>query len=88
LRHAFNALASFCARVEGLGLAAGVLVSGVMFPAPENVSLEGAPKNAGCGVGDGLHASPVSHGGGVVAAVEHGDSAVHSCASYTSTAVS
>jgi hypothetical protein len=58
---------------------------GVAFPGPENVAEAGLPKTPGCGVGAGLHASPVLHGGGAVAGSgRHGALVVHSCASYTS----
>src|SRR5581483_5944315 len=44
---------------------------------------------AGCGVGAALQASPVLHGGGCVAATGgQGEAPMHSCASYTSSAVS
>ena len=52
-------------------------------------ALGGAPKIAGCGEGAALHESPVSHGGAAVAGADrHGEPLVHSCASYTSSAVS
>src|SRR5580692_10183063 len=59
-----------------------------MFPAPENVALDGKPKSAGCGSGAALHDASVSHGGGDTVTGRHGDALVHSCASYTSYAVS
>jgi hypothetical protein len=47
LWQAFNAFASFCARVNGLGVPTG---TGGKFPAPENVALAGAP-NTGAAAG-------------------------------------
>jgi hypothetical protein len=65
LRQAFNAAASFCARVFGLDFGATTgAVEGAGLPAPLNVALAGAPKIDGCGEGAALHDSPVSHGGG------------------------
>ena len=88
--HAFSAFASFCACAEDRDVTAFASVAGgATFPAPENVSLDGAPNSVGCGVGAGLHASPVVHGGGVSGgAGAHGADAVHSCASYRSMLVS
>jgi hypothetical protein len=50
VRHAFSALASFCAPVRGFGLAFGVSGGG-RLPGPENVALAGAPKIGGAASG-------------------------------------
>src|SRR5258708_1282783 len=89
--HALNARASLCARLDGLALrfTTGPVDPAVTFPAPENVALDGDPKTDGCGEGAALHESAVAHGGGTAAATgKHGATPVHSCASYTSSAVS
>jgi hypothetical protein len=62
---AFSALASFCARVRGLGAGA---FTGARLPAPLKLWLEGAPKMSGWGAGAARQASAVPHGGGVAAA--------------------
>src|ERR1700722_7406827 len=88
--HAFSACPSLRACVVDLGVAVpDSAAAGTTLPAPENVSLEGAPNSVGCGVGPGLHASPVVHGGGTSGGGgAHGADTVHSCASYRSTLVS
>ncbi|MGA2163072.1 MAG: hypothetical protein ABSH36_01230, partial [Solirubrobacteraceae bacterium] len=65
--HSLNALAS-CSTLSAVVVltftaAAGADIDG-RFPAAANVALAGAPNTAGCGVGGGLHESPLSHGGG------------------------
>src|ERR1700722_9046436 len=57
------------------------------LPVPENVALDGAPYNAGCGEGAARHDASVSHAGGC-GAVTGQLLAAHSCASYTSYDVS
>jgi hypothetical protein len=86
LRHAFNAAASFCALLNGFafGFAAGTAASGggVMFPAPLNVALAGAPKIVGWGAAGARQDSVVAHGDGVTSpAAVHGELTLHSCAS-------
>jgi hypothetical protein len=82
LLHAFKAFDNFCVRVSDFTALAGAEPAGMMFPAPENVALDGAPKIDGCGVGAALHASPFVHGGGTSAACgAHGAETEHSCAS-------
>ena len=86
--HAFNARASFCARVNTLTFFLATLTAGapprLMLPWPENVALAGAPKLAGCGAGAARHESAVTHAGELAALTKHGEDALHACASYTS----
>jgi hypothetical protein len=78
----FNARASFCARVNDLGLTAGGEEDDpTTFPTPTNVALAGAPKIDGCGDGAALHESPELHGGEDTDGATHGTEAEHSCAS-------
>src|ERR1700733_6146072 len=60
----------------------------VTFPDPLNVALDGAPKIAGCGKGAALHDASVTHGGDPTKGATHGETLVHSCASYTSAELS
>jgi len=67
VRQAFNALASFCARVSGFGLAGA---AGERLPAPESDTVPGAGTN-GLGSGVPWQASP-KHGGSELVAVMQG----------------
>ncbi len=70
---------------------AEVLVGGgteVGIALPWNVALDGAPKIDGCGSGAARHPSAVSHTGGTSASAGHGDTLVHSWASYNEAPVS
>jgi hypothetical protein len=58
------------------------------LPAPVNVALAGAPNTDGCCEGALLHESLVEQTGGDANGVTHGETLVHSCASYTSAEVS
>ena len=56
-----------------------------MFPAPLNVSLDGAPKICGCGSAAARHESAVVHAGGTTTGADgHGATVEQTCASYTS----
>jgi hypothetical protein len=89
LRQAFSALASFCALVSGctfvlLGSAPPLGTGWTLLPGPEKTELGGASK-LGCPLEPDRHCSVLAHGvGGGGSGVWHGDSAVHTFASYTS----
>lgn len=81
--HALSALASLCARVNGFAFGFTLVVGvGVTLPAPENVSLDGAPKRVGWGMGAALHESASLHAGGTLAPdAGHGEISEQMCAS-------
>jgi hypothetical protein len=87
--HAFNAFFSSPALTcAGVGFDFSGLLD-TMLPAPKNVALDGAPKTEGCSNGAGLHDAADPHSSGRDDSDRaHGEPVVHSCASYTSTAVS